>query len=149
MEEDVVTDQDTYEDRLQGIIDSFKEGQITKDEAFQQIQSITGEANEANIKTRDDTLKAINDVNEQEIKDIRDATNDYADKQAKMWEDLSVDLSEVDKDGNMKFNTSNAATLKAFVKRGDAIVDGINEVDNKYAMGEYSSYDDYLTARKK
>lgn len=149
MEEDVVTDQDTYEDRLQGIIDSFKEGQITKDEAFQQIQSITGEANEANIKTRDDTLKAINDVNEQEIKDIRDATNDYADKQAKMWEDLSVDLSEVDKDGNMKFNASNAATLKAFVKRGDAIVDGINEVDHKYAMGEYSSYDDYLTARKK
>ena len=149
MEEDVVTDQDTYEDRLQSIIDSFKEGQITKDEAFQQIQSITGEANEANIKTRDDTLKAINDVNEQEIKDIRDATNDYTDKQAKMWEDLSVDLSEVDKDGNMKFNASNAATLKAFVKRGDAIVDGINEVDHKYAMGEYSSYDDYLTARKK
>ena len=149
MEEDVVTDQDTYEDRLQDIIDSFKEGQITKDEAFQQIQSITGEANEANIKTRDDTLKAINDVNEQEIKDIRDATNDYTDKQAKMWDDLSVDLSEVDKDGNMKFNASNAATLKAFVKRGDAIVDGINEVDHKYAMGEYSSYDDYLTARKK
>lgn len=149
MEEDVVTDQDTYEDRLQGIIDSFKEGQITKDEALQQIQSLAGEANETNIKTRDDTLKAINDVNEQEIKDIRDATNDYADKQAKMWEDLSVDLSEVDKDGNMKFNASNAATLKAFVKRGDAIVDGINEVDHKYAMGEYSSYDDYLTARKK
>lgn len=149
MEEDVVTDQDTYEDRLQGIIDSFKEGQITKNEALQQIQSLAGEANEVNIKTRDDTLKAINDVNEQEIKDIRDATNDYADKQAKMWEDLSVDLSEVDKDGNMKFNASNAATLNAFVKRGDAIIDGINEVDHKYAMGEYSSYDDYLTARKK
>lgn len=149
MEEDVVTDQDTYEDRLQGVIDSFKESQITKDEALQQIQSLSGEANEANIKTRDDTLKAIDDVNEQEIKDIRDATNDYADKQAKMWEDLSVDLSETDKDGNMKFNTSNAATLKAFVKRGDAIVDGINDVDHKYAMGEYSSYDDYITARKK
>lgn len=149
MEEDVVTDQDTYEDRLQGVIDSFKESQITKDEALQQIQSLSGEANEANIKTRDDTLKAIDDVNEQEIKDIRDATNDYADKQAKMWEDLSVDLSEIDKDGNMKFNTSNAATLKAFVKRGDAIVDGINDVDHKYAMGEYSSYDDYITARKK
>ena len=149
MEEDVVADQDTYEDRLQGVIDSFKEGQITKDEALQQIQSLSGEANEANIKTRDDTLKALDDVNEQEIKDIRDATNDYADKQAKMWEDLSVDLSETDKDGNMKFNTSNAATLKAFVKRGDAIVDGINDVDHKYAMGEYSSYDEYITARKK
>ena len=149
MEEDVVVDQDTYEDRLQGVIDSFKEGQITKDEALQQIQSLSGEANEANIKTRDDTLKALDDVNEQEIKDIRDATNDYADKQAKMWEDLSVDLSETDKDGNMKFNTSNAATLKAFVKRGDAIVDGINDVDHKYAMGEYSSYDEYITARKK
>ena len=149
MEEDVVADQDTYEDRLQGVIDSFKESQITKDEALQQIQSLSGEANEANIKTRDDTLKAIDDVNEQEIKDIRDATNDYADKQAKMWEDLSVDLSETDKDGNMKFNASNAATLKAFVKRGDAIVDGINDVDHKYAMGEYSSYDDYITARKK
>ena len=149
MEEDVVADQDTYEDRLQGVIDSFKEGQITKDEALQQIQSLSGEANEANIKTRDDTLKALDDVNEQEIKDIRDATNDYADKQAKMWEDLSVDLSETDKDGNMKFNTSNAATLKAFAKRGDAIVDGINDVDHKYAMGEYSSYDEYITARKK
>lgn len=149
MEEDVVADQDTYEDRLQGVIDSFKESQITKDEALQQIQSLSGEANEANIKTRDDTLKAIDDVNEQEIKDIRDATNDYADKQAKMWEDLSVDLSETDKDGNMKFNTSNAATLKAFAKRGDAIVDGINDVDHKYAMGEYSSYDEYITARKK
>ena len=149
MEEDVVADQDTYEDRLQGVIDSFKEGQITKDEALQQIQSLSGEANEANIKTRDDTLKTLDDVNEQEIKDIRDATNDYADKQAKMWEDLSVDLSETDKDGNMKFNTSNAATLKAFAKRGDAIVDGINDVDHKYAMGEYSSYDEYITARKK
>ena len=149
MEEDVVADQDTYEDRLQGVIDSFKESQITKDEALQQIQSLSGEANEANIKTRDDTLKAIDDVNEQEIKDIRDATNDYADKQAKMWEDLSVDLSETDKDGNMKFNTSNAATLKEFAKRGDAIVDGINDVDHKYAMGEYSSYDEYITARNK
>ena len=117
MEEDVVADQDTYEDRLQGVIDSFKESQITKDEALQQIQSLSGEANEANIKTRDDTLKAIDDVNEQEIKDIRDATNDYADKQAKMWEDLSVDLSETDKDGNMKFNTSSLKKIISLINK--------------------------------
>lgn len=148
MDEELVTDQDSYDDRLDAIIESYKAGEVSKAEALQQVQDLNGEAEEANVKTRDETLKSIDEVNKKEIKDIKDATHKYADKQAKMWDDLAVDLEEVDSKGNKKFNSSNAATLKAFVDRGDAIIDGINEVDHKYAVGEYGTYNEYLAARK-